>query len=264
MKMRNGLVEYTTNEGVAVVELTNPPANAYSYEMMQDLDEAVLKARFDEGVHVIVLSGAGDKFFCAGADIAMLKSVTTHFKYNFCLHANETMLRIENTNKLVIAAMRGHCVGGGLEIAMAADIRVAARGTGKTGLPEIALGVLPGTGGTQRLSRLIGRSRAIEIMTEGRLLDYDEAASYGLVNHVWEAEEFEQKLGDYARSFCPPAKASLSAGFIKRAVHGGVDQSIYDGLALERELQQRLFESADAAEGLAAYVEKRKPEFSGK
>ncbi len=264
MKMRNGLVAYTTNEGVAVVELTNPPANAYSYEMMQDLDEAVLKARFDEDVHVIVLSGAGDKFFCAGADIAMLKSVTTGFKYNFCLHANETMLRIENTNKLVIAAMKGHCVGGGLEIAMAADLRVAARGTGKTGLPEIALGVLPGTGGTQRLSRLIGRSRAIELMTEGRLLDYDEANSYGLVNHVWDAAEFDEKLAEYARGFCPPHKASLSAGFIKRAVHGGVDSSIYDGLALERELQQRLFESADAAEGLAAYVEKRKPEFSGK
>ena len=264
MKMRNGLVEYSAIEGVGRVELSNPPANAYSYEMMQDIDEAMLAARFDEAVHVIVLSGAGEKFFCAGADISMLKSVTTHFKYNFCLHANETMLRIENTNKLVIAAIHGHCVGGGLEIAMAADLRVAARGTGKTGLPEIALGVLPGTGGTQRLSRLIGRSRAIELMTEGRLLDYDQAAAYGLVNHVWDADGFEARLSEYARSFCPPAKASLSAGFIKRAVHGGVDGSIYDGLALERELQQRLFESADAAEGLAAYVEKRKPEFQGK
>jgi enoyl-CoA hydratase/carnithine racemase len=147
---------------------------------------------------------------------------------------------------------------------MAADIRVAARGTGKTGLPEITLGVLPGTGGTQRLARLIGRSRAIELMTEGRLLDYDEAAGYGLVNHVWDADGFDGALESYARSFCPPEKASLSAGFIKRAVHGGVDGSIYDGLALERELQQRLFESADAREGLSAYVEKRKPEFTGR
>jgi enoyl-CoA hydratase/carnithine racemase len=263
--MRHGLVEYQpSEEGVGHIALTNPPANAYSYEMMQDLDEAVLEARFDSAVHVIVIRGAGDKFFCAGADIAMLKSVTTDFKYNFCLHANETMLRIENTNKLVIAALKGHCVGGGLEIAMAADIRVAARGTGKTGLPEITLGVLPGTGGTQRLARLIGRSRAIELMTEGRLLDYDEAAGYGLVNHVWDADGFDEELESYARSFCPPAKASLSAGFIKRAVHGGVDGSIYDGLALERELQQRLFESADAREGLSAYAEKRKPEFTGR
>ena len=263
-KMRNGLVSYSVDErGVATVELCNPPANAYSYEMMRDLDDAILEARFDSNVHVLLLSGAGEKFFCAGADIAMLEKAEPRFKYNFCLHANETLLRLENTSKLVIAALQGHCVGGGLEIAMAADIRVAARGSGKTGLPEIALGVLPGTGGTQRLARLIGRSRALELMAEGTLLDYDRAHAYGLVNHVWETDGFAERVREYARSFCPPAKASLSAGFIKRAVHTGTDLSLADGLALERELQQRLFESNDAREGLTAYAEKRKPTFTG-
>lgn len=263
--MPNGLVSYGLDEhGVATIELSNPPANAYSVEMMRDLDAAVLEARFDERCHVIVLTGAGEKFFCAGADIAMLESVTPRFKYAFCLHANETMLRIENTPKLVIAALYGHCVGGGFEIALAADLRVAAAGTGKIGLPEVALGVLPGTGGTQRLTRLVGKSRAMELMCGGTLLDFERAAELGLVNHVFEAEGFAARVAEYARSFCPPHKASMAVGHIKRAVQAGGEMSLEHGLALERELQQRLFESTDAAEGIRAYNQKRKPEFTGK
>ncbi len=263
--MPHGLVRYALDEhGVATIELSNPPANAYSLEMMRDLDAAVLEARFDEGCHVILLTGAGEKFFCAGADIAMLQKVTPRFKYYFCLHANETMLRIENTSKLVIAALEGHCVGGGLEIALSADLRVAARGSGKLGLPEVALGVLPGTGGTQRLTRAIGKARAMELMCEGALIDYDRAETLGLVNHVWEREGFLERAREYARSFCPPAKASMAVGHIKRAVVAGGEMGLEQGLALERELQQRLFESRDASEGLSAYNEKRKPEFSGR
>ena len=149
----NGKVSYATGGGLAVLTLTNPPANGYSYEMMRDLDEAVLRARMDESVQVIVLAGEGDKFFCAGADISMLGAVTPTFKYAFCLHANETLSRLEQTPKLVIAALNGHTVGGGLEVALACDLRVARKGGGKVGLPEVKLGVLPGTGGTQR-SRL--------------------------------------------------------------------------------------------------------------
>src|ERR1700740_1908384 len=144
------LVNYTATDGIGVIELANPPANTYSYEMMRQLDEAILQARFDENVHVIVIRGAGEKFFCAGAEIAMLNAVTPTFKYYFCLHANETLTRLEQTPKLVIAALNGHTVGGVLEIARASDIRIARRNAGKVGLPEITLGVLPGTGGTQR------------------------------------------------------------------------------------------------------------------
>jgi len=154
------LIEYSSENGVAVLTLNDPPANTYSYEMMQQLDAGILKARMDESVQVIVITGSGEKFFCAGANIQMLSGVTPEFKYYFCLHANETLSRFEQTPKLVIAAINGHCVGGGLEVAMAADIRIARRKAGKMGLPEVSLGVLPGTGGTQRLTRLVGKSRA--------------------------------------------------------------------------------------------------------
>ncbi len=170
---RNKLVEYRVSNGVATFELTFPPANCYTHEMMRDLDDAILQARFDANVHVIVIRGAGEKFFCAGADINMLKTADPTFKYYFCLHANETLNRLEHTPKLVIAALNGHTVGGGLEIAMAADLRIARKGTGKLGLPEVALGVLPGTGGTQRLGRLINKSTAIELMVTGETFDFE-------------------------------------------------------------------------------------------
>jgi enoyl-CoA hydratase/carnithine racemase len=211
-----------------------------------------------------VLRGAGDRFFCAGADIRMLESVTPEFKYAFCLHANETLLRLEQTPKLVIAALNGHTVGGGLEVAMACDLRVAKKGGGKIGLPEVTLGVLPGTGGTQRLARLVGRSRAIELMATGGTFAFEEALGLGLVNRVFEAETFDAEVAKYARQFCPPHKASLAAGLIKRAVVTGAELPLGEALGLERELQQRLFTSEDAREGLAAYNAKRPPQFRGR
>src|SRR5918999_1521683 len=142
---------------------------------------------------VPVLRGEGEKFFCAGADIRMLGEVSSQFKYYFCLHANETLGRLEQTPKLVIAAINGHCVGGGLEVAMAADIRVARRGAGKIGLPEVALGVLPGTGGTQRLARLVGKARAIELMATGSLTSFEDAQALGIVNQVWREADLNGK-----------------------------------------------------------------------
>src|SRR5712692_10458266 len=257
------LVNYTVTDGIAVIELANPPANTYSYDMMRQLDDAILRARFDEDVHVMVLRGMGDRFFCAGADIAMLIAVTPTFKYYFCLHANETLLRLEQTPKLVIAALNGATVGGGLEIAMACDLRIAKRDGGRIGLPEVALGVLPGTGGTQRLPRLIGRARAIELMATGRVFAFEEALDMGLIEHIFEPEDFFEQVLDYARQFTPPSKASKAVGRIKRAVCSGLELPLPDALALEREFQQQLFESADAAEGLGAYVEKRMPRFRG-
>ncbi len=257
------LVNYETRDGIAVLELHNPPANAYSYDMFRELDEAILRARMDDGVHVILVRGAGDKFFCAGADIEMLERSSASYKYYFCLHANETLLRLEHTPKLVIAAINGHCVGGGLEVAMAADLRVAAAGGGKLGLPEIGLGVLPGTGGTQRLSRLVGSAKAIELMTTGERIGVEAAASLGLVTEVLSGDDFTESALSYARGFCPPGRAAKAAGYIKRAVKTGSEIPLESGLALERELQQQLFRSDDAAEGLAAFSAKRPPSFSG-
>ncbi len=266
--MSEDLILYRVEDGVAVIELHAPPANTYTYEMNRALDTAILDARMDDDVHVIVLRGAGEKFFSAGADIRMLDAVTPGFKYYFCLHANETLNRLEQTPKLVIAAMNGHCVGGGLEIAMAADIRIARKGAGKCGLPEVSLGVLPGTGGTQRLSRLVGKSKSIELMIEGKLFDFEEAERLGIVNQVWEDGQdgvvWWDRVMKYARSFCPPGRASRAIGSIKRAVQTGWEIPVESALALERELQQQLFQSEDAREGIGAYNEKRKAQFAGK
>jgi len=257
------LVEYDVRDGVAYLTLTDPPANTYTHAMMRQLDEAILKARFDENVHVIVLTGLGEKFFCAGANIQMLSQSDPVFKYYFCLHANETLNRLEHTPKLVIAALNGHTVGGGLEIAMAADLRIAKKDAGKVGLPEINLGVLPGTGGTQRLARMVGKSKSIELMVTGGLISFEEAKDLGCINQIFAGDDFMDQIHAYARQFCTPEKASKAVGRIKRSVQSGAEVPFESGLAIERELQQQLFQSADAKEGLNAYVNKRKPEFSG-
>lgn len=260
---RSDLVRASREGPIAVLELNAPPANTYTYEMMRELDEAILAARFDAHVQVIVLRGAGDKFFSAGADIQMLATVDPTFKYYFCLHANETLLRLEQTPKLVIAALNGHTVGGGLEIAMACDLRLARRDAGRIGLPEVNLGVLPGTGGTQRLPRLVGKGRAIELMTTGRTLSFEEALEIGLITAIFEPDDFMDEVLAYARQFCTPNKASRAVGQIKRAVCSGSELPIAEGLTLERELQQQLFRSEDAAAGLHAYVEKSVARFTG-
>jgi enoyl-CoA hydratase len=267
MSETNSKLDYQTADGVAVITLNDPPANTYSYEMMQQLDRAILNARMDDAVQVIVITGEGEKFFCAGADIQMLANVTPTFKYYFCLHANETLNRLEQTPKLVIAAINGHCVGGGLEVAMAADIRVARKGKGKLGLPEVSLGVLPGTGGTQRLVRIVGKSKAIELMATGQLFDFERGLELGILNQIFESEsceQFAEMVRDYALQFTTPNKAAHAVGLIKRAAQSGSEISFESALALERELQQQLFQSDDAKEGLEAYVNKRKAQFRGR
>ncbi|APR81452.1 Enoyl-CoA hydratase [Minicystis rosea] len=261
------LVDYEKQGSVVTLTLNDPPVNGYSHEMMKDLDRAILDARFDPEIEVIVVTGHGEKFFCAGANIGMLKAADPTFKYYFCLHANETLLRLEHTPKLVIAALNGHTVGGGLEVALACDLRIARKGAGKIGLPEVALGVLPGTGGTQRLARALGKARAIQLMVEGTTFDFETAQGLGLVNEVWEAEShtaFMSAVVTYAKRFTTPGKASLAVGRIKRAVQSGMEMGLEQGLAFERELQAELFNSDDAREGLAAYIEKRAASFKAK
>src|SRR6266540_51681 len=266
-QMKRNLIQYDARDGIAVMTLTDPPANTYTYEMMQLLDDGILTARMDDNVQVIVITGKGEKFFSAGANINMLANVTPSFKYFFCLHANETLVRLEQTPKLIIAAINGDCVGGGLEIAIAADIRIARRAAGKMGLPEVSLGVLPGTGGTQRLTRIVGKSRAIELMALAELFDFERGRDLGIINHIYEAETSEAfllQVHEYARQFTSPNKAALAIGRIKRSVQTGAEIPFESALALERELQQQLFQSEDAREGLDAYVNKRKPQFKGR
>jgi enoyl-CoA hydratase len=261
------LVGYKTDHGVALLTLNDPPVNAYTHEMMKELDDAILEARFDQDIHVIVLTGSGDRYFCCGANIDMLRESDATFKYYFCLHANETLRRLEETPKLTVAALNGHTVGGGFEIALACDIRIARDGPFKIGLPEVKLGVLPGTGGTQRLTRLVGKARATQIMIEGENFSLDQALEWGLIHYLWDtesAESFRQKVQSYAKNFTPPKKAVLAVGRIKRAVQAAVELPLDQGLALERELQAELFASDDAREGLAAYCDKRQAIFRGR
>jgi enoyl-CoA hydratase/carnithine racemase len=257
------LVEYRSDNGIAIFELNNPPVNSYTYELLREFDDAICQARMDDNVHVLVIRGKGEKFFSAGADINMLAGKSSTYRYLFALYGQEVLLRLEHTPKLVIAAINGHAVGGGLEIAMACDIRIAKKDGGRLGLAEINLGVLPGMGGTQRLPRLVGRGRAMELATTGRTIIFEEALEMGLVNHIYESANFFDQVLAYARQFTAPTKASFAVGKVKRAILVGMESPLDEGLAFEREVLFQAFESEDAAEGLAAYREKRAAKFKG-
>ena len=230
------LVNYRTDGGVAILEMNDPPANTYTYEMNRQLDDAILKARMDNDVYVIVLTGAGDKFFSAGANIKMLASVDPTFKYYFCLQANEMLLRLEHTPKLVIAAINGHCVGGGLEIAMAADIRIARQDAGKIGLPEVNLGVLPGTGGTQRLSRMVGKSKAIELMVTGNTFSFEEAKELGMINDIFDRDGFMDNVMEYAKPVLSAQQSCKGRGTDQARSADGLGDS--DGIGSRRRTRE--------------------------
>jgi enoyl-CoA hydratase/carnithine racemase len=259
-------VDYMAEAGVALITLNEPPDNAFTHEMMKELDEAILEARFDSDVHTMVLTGAGERHFSAGASTDMLREVDPGFQYYFFLHANETLARLENTPKLVIAAINGHCSGGGLELALACDLRVVRQGPIRFGLPEIHLGVLPGMGGTQRLVRLLGKARTMELLLEGDSFDATRALELGLVHRVLDAspQEFIPQVLELADHFGPPHRPSLAVGRLKRAVQCADEMSLEQGLALERELRFPLATSDDAREGFAAHRSKRPPSFSGR
>ncbi len=258
------MVEYRVEKGIAVLEINRPPVNSYTTELLKELDEALLQARFDEDVHVLVLTGKSEKFFSAGADINMLAKQSLAYKCNFALHGHEVLTRMENTPKLIIAAINGHAVGGGLEISMAADIRIAKKEGGKLGLAEINLGVMPGMGGTQRLPRIVGKAKAMELCITGKTIAFEEALEIGLIHYIYDREKFMESVMDYAGQFVPPNKGSLAVGKVKRAIQAGVDMSMADGLTLERELLSQTFASEDGNEGVKAYLEKRTAQYKGR
>ena len=260
--MQGKYIRTRVDDGVGYIEISKPKANTYDLDMMKELDQAIEELRFDEQARVIVLASAVPGFFSAGADIEMLKQSQPEFKAMFCLHCQETLDKFASTPKVVIAALSGHCVGGGLEIALACDLRMMAKDAGKIGLPEVTLGVLPGTGGTQRLPRLVGTARALDMMITGKLLSPDEALGIGLVNYVYPKESFARDVHAYAVALAHGPSRAIS--LIKRSVIEGIEEPLTAGLALERELQNRLFVTEDAKEGLAAFVEKRKPTFKGR
>jgi enoyl-CoA hydratase/carnithine racemase len=254
------LVNYATEKGVALLTLTDPPLNALTHEAFKELDACILEARFDDDVHVVIVAGQGDAF-SVGVNVNMLKEVDATFTYYFYLHAAETLERLEATPKLVIAAINGHCLAGGLELALACDLRIARAGAFHYGLPDVDIGLLPGFGGVERLTQAVGATRAMQLLVEGEQLTVDQALKAGLVNKVVPAESsdaFVEEVLGYAHAMCPPGKASLAVGQMKRAVHAA---GTAGGSALVRELQARLLASQDAKEGVLAHLQKRKGVF---
>jgi enoyl-CoA hydratase len=248
---------------LAYIRLNKPKLNLYDQQFITALNAAIDEIRFNDEVRVIILASDLEKVFSAGADIHMLKASDPGFKATFCLGAQETLAKIERTPKIFLAALHGHTVGGGLEIALATDIRFASDSPAlQIGLPEVKLGVLPGTGGTQRLSRLIGKSRALDLMITGRLLTPQEALDIGLVNYIYPVDTLMDEVEKYARSLLSGATKAI--GLIKQAVVQGTEVHLDAGFFMERELQNRLFASHDAQEGLQAFIDKRAPEFNGK
>ncbi|HQB45343.1 MAG: 2,3-dehydroadipyl-CoA hydratase [Deltaproteobacteria bacterium ADurb.Bin207] len=261
------LVDYETDRGIAIITLRDPPVNSFTHEMLSELDSYVLDARFDDDVRVIVVTGHGENYFSAGANITMLREVDPAFRKNFFLFAAETMSRIENTPKVVLAALNGHAVSGGFEIALACDFRIARAQAGSVGFPEIHLGLIPGAGGIQRLARMVGKGPAMQLVLEGEKLPFENAHQLGLIHQVWETAthaEFMANVIEYARRFASSDKAPLALCKAKRAVQAAYENSIDQGLVVERSLLAPLLSSEDLQEGLAAWCEKRAAEFQGK
>jgi enoyl-CoA hydratase/carnithine racemase len=253
-------VTYEQDGAVGTLTLDKPPANSYDLDYMKEFGAAVDEAIGNDARAVIVRS-ASEKFFCAGADIKRFLENDVDGNMEMIRTSHATFERMEAASTVFLAQIAGHALGGGLEIALACDLRYAAEGSYKLGTPEVTLGLLPGNGGTQRISRLLGPGKGLEFLLTGTPVSVQEAADLGLVNQVFAADELDAKVRGLADGFA--AGPGLAIGFIKRAVNEGLQTSLSEGLALERELMEELFRSHDANEGLNAFVEKRKPEFTG-
>jgi len=254
-------VSLERDNGVGVIKLNNPPVNAYDHAVMKELDDAIYEIRFDPGVRAVIVRSDIPRFFSAGANVAALKESNAYQRAAFDLHAHEVLAKLERTPKIIVAAISGHCLGGGLEIALACDIRFMTDADARIGLTEANLGVIPGTGGTQRLPRLIGLSRAIDLMVTGAAIGPQQALDLGIVNRLFPADQLWTETMAYAQKLANgPA---FAVGAIKLAAVQGAELPMDGALLLERELLNRVFASDDAAEGMAAFLEKRQPAYKG-
>jgi len=254
-------IDYSVEAGVGFIVLNRPPANAYDATMVAELRAAAERAAGDPAVRVVVVKSASPKFFCSGADISTLQAATPAAFAHFLVQAQDAVNAIAAAPKLFIAAIAGHCIGGGLEIALGCDFRFASSGGYKLGLAEVNLGLSPGMGGTQRLARILPKSRALHLMVTGEMLTPEQALADGIVDKVLPADSFEADVFAAAKKLA--AGPTMAQGYIKLSVNRGLETSLTEGLAIERAHQSLLFASADAAEGLAAFLGKRPAAFTG-
>jgi len=255
-------VRLLKQDAIGHVVLDRPPANSYDRAFLDELDAAIEDARRDDAVKAILVRSANERFFSAGADINVFAKGDLDVQNAFVVCANEAMGKLEAVPKVVVAAINGHCLGGGLEIALCCDFRIAAEGAYRIGLPEVTLGLLPGTGGTQRLPRLIGRQKALDLMLRGTTLTPQDALAAGVVDEVVPAGMVLDRALERTRAYA--TGPTYAIGQIKLAAVQGYGMRLDEGLKLEREALIRLFGSEDAREGVTAFVEKRKPNYKGK
>lgn len=253
-------VEYTREGNVGYITLDNPPANSYDLEFMEELSECIRSAAGDEQSGAVILRSGSDRFFSAGADIKAFNANSTEDNMRMIRTAHEGLAEISRIPKVFVAQISATALGGGLEMALACDLRFGAEGEYVVGLPEATLGLLPGNGGTQRLPRLIGASKALDLMVTGRTLSPSEAQEIGILDRLLPPDQIEGETRKYAEALANGASGAI--GSIKLAVHGGIERPLDEGLETERKLVEPLFDSDDAKEGISAFMEKRKPEFS--
>jgi enoyl-CoA hydratase/carnithine racemase len=248
---------------VGVLVLDRPPANSYDYDFLRELGAAIDDARIDEGVRAVVVTSASERFFCAGADVKAFAAGSPRRRAMTALLGGEVFRKMETTPIVFVAALAGHALGGGLELALACDLRFAAEGGYRLGLTETNLGLFPGTGGTQRLPRLVGLSRGIDLIANGTTFGPETAREYGVVDRLLpDAETCLAEAKAYARKLAEgPSEA---VGRAKVAIQMGFGSPLDLGLAIEREAIARIFVSEDAQEGIAAFTEKRQPTFQGR
>lgn len=248
--------------GIAEIHLNINKSNTYNFDVYREINAAIDEIRLDSSISVALLVSDVPKFFSAGANVDFLRSSDPKYKTQFCLFCNETLDKIARSPQVFIAVLEGHTVGGGLEMALACDLRFAGDGDFKIGLPEVTLGVLAGTGGTQRLARLIGASKALDLCITGRTLSPQEALACGLVDRVFPQNQVREKTMEYARQLVSGPTYAISN--IKLSIMNGIEMPLNVAIRYEGELQNLLFRSEDAREGLSAFLEKRQPQFQGR
>jgi len=254
-------VEYSREGNVGFITLNNPPANSYDLAFMEDLGEAVDAAAADDGARAVVFRSALERFFSAGADIKAFNANPPEKNMEMIRTAHENLGRIAEVPKVFIAQIEASALGGGLEMALACDLRFGAEGDYYLGLPEATLGLLPGNGGTQRLPRLIGTTKALDLMVTGRRISPGEAHELVILDRLFPAEGLEEETLKYAEGLARGAVGAIGA--VKLAVHRGIERPLREGLEIERDLVEPLFSSAEAKEGIGAFMEKRKPDYVG-